>query len=130
MTRTDERNPPASTAKPRRLTPGVWIVGAIALAILLIGGAGASVQGKLADVQKNDNSSFLPSSADSTKVANESQKFNPVQTIPGFIVYERSSGLTPQDKAFIESTLPKFRAAKGIAGNQVGGVQYSSDGKD
>jgi RND superfamily putative drug exporter len=129
MTRTDERAPAAGTGGRRLFTPGVWIVGAIAFAILLIGGAGASVQSKLADVQKNDNSSFLPASADSTKVANESQKFNPVQTIPGFIVYQRPSGLTAQDKAFIESTVPKFRAAKGIAGDQVGAPQYSADGK-
>ena len=79
------------------------------------------MQSKLADVQKNDNSSFLPASADSTKVANESQKFNPVQTIPGFIVYQRPSGLTAADKAEDRrATVPKFRAAKGVAGDQVG----------
>ena len=69
----------------------------------LIGLGGGSFQGKLADVQKNDNSSFLPSSADSTKVYNESAKFNSVQTIPGFIVYQRDGGLTAADKAKITS---------------------------
>src|SRR3954452_25124326 len=76
----------------------VWVFGALAVLFLLVGLAGGSFQGKLGDVQKNDNSSFLPGSADSTKVANEQQKFARIQSIPGFIVYQRKGGLTAADK--------------------------------
>jgi RND superfamily putative drug exporter len=104
------------------------VVGALAVLFFLVGGGGLGVQSKLADVQKNDNSSFLPSSADSTKVANESQKFNPVQTIPGFVIYQRTSGLTAADKQKIAGDVGQFRTAPGIAGDQVGAPQPSKDG--
>ena len=80
----------------------------------------APTRASSADVQKNDNSSFLPASADSTKVSNEAQKFNTVQTIPGFIVYQRTSGLTAADKQKIAADATKFRSLKGVAADQVG----------
>jgi RND superfamily putative drug exporter len=125
MTKIDEVRE-TSTPKPRR-GRGVWIFAGIAVLFFLVGAAGGSYQGKLADVQKNDNSSFLPSSADSTKVYNESQKFNDVQTIPGFIVYQRDGGITAADKQKIESDVAKFRTVKGIAADQVGIPQYKGD---
>ena len=89
----------------------------------------AAIQGKLADVQKNDNSSFLPSSADSTKVSNAQQKFSSTQTIPGSIVYQRVGGLTGADKAKINADVARFRAIKGVAADQVGTPQYSTSGE-
>ncbi len=68
----------------------------LAVVAFLLGGIGGSFEGKLSDVQKNDNSAFLPSSAESTKVANESDKFITVQNIPGFLVYQRAGGLTAE----------------------------------
>src|SRR6476661_6736335 len=107
MTRTDER--PTSASEPSKKRPrSIWAFGALAIVVLLIGLVGGGFQGKLADVQKNDNSSFLPSSADSTKVYNESQKFTSVQTIPGFIVYQRDGGLTAADKTKIFSDVAEF----------------------
>src|SRR6476646_1068566 len=122
MTQLDEERPqaPERPARPRLL----WAFGALAIIFLLVGLAGGGYQGKLGDVQKNDNSSFLPSSADSTKVANESEKFNSVQTIPGFVVYRRASGLTAQDRAKIVADVAKFRQVDGVAGDQVGLPQY------
>ena len=61
----------------------IWVVAAAGVLMFLLGGAGGSYQGKLASVQKNDNSAFLPASAESTKAQNESDKFNPTSTIPG-----------------------------------------------
>ena len=95
MTLLDEA-PDTAGAKSRR--PRIdWVIGALAVLFFLIGAAGGSFQGKLGDVQKNDNSSFLPASADSTKVANEQEKFSTIQSIPGFVVYERMGGLTAAD---------------------------------
>jgi RND superfamily putative drug exporter len=117
MTLIDEA-PDRTGAKPRRPRV-VWVFGALALLILLIGLTGGSYQGKLADVQKNDNSSFLPDSADSTKVADEQQKFSTIQSIPGFIVYQRQGGLTDADKAAIQSDIQKFKTIKGVSADEV-----------
>ncbi len=122
MTQVDEERAesPERPARPRFL----WAFGLLAFILLLVGLAGGGYQSKLGDVQKNDNSSFLPSSADSTKVANESEKFNSVQTIPGFVVYQRESGLTDADREKIVSDIAKFRQVDGVAGDQVGLPQY------
>ena len=90
----------AKPSRPRR-SRGVYIIAALAAFWFLFGGAGGSYQGKLAEVQKNDQAAYLPNSAESTKVNTEQEKFQPVQTIPGFIVYERKSGLTATDQAKI-----------------------------
>jgi RND superfamily putative drug exporter len=126
MTRTDERQTSAPEPSKKR-TRSIWAFGALAIVVLLIGLVGGGFQGKLADVQKNDNSSFLPSSADSTKVYNESQKFLSVQTIPGFIVYQRDGGLTAEDKAKILSDVAQFKTIDGVASDQVGAPRFSGD---
>jgi MMPL family len=81
----------------------------------------------LSEVQKNDNAAYLPGSAESTKVDKEVQQFDPIQTIPGFLVYQRTSGLTEEDLAKINSDVQKLRALDGVAGDQVSGPQLSKD---
>jgi RND superfamily putative drug exporter len=126
MTKADELLAPRP-ARPRRPRT-VWVLGGLAIVFFVIGFGGLSFQGKLGDVQKNDNSAFLPSSADSTQVYNESQKFNPVQTIPGAVVYVREGGLTEADKAKIASDVGKFKQVDGVAADQVGQPQFSKAG--
>ncbi|MEO9139173.1 MAG: MMPL family transporter [Jatrophihabitans sp.] len=96
--------------------------------MFLVGVAGGGFQGKLSEVQKNDNSSFLPDSADSTRVAMEAEKFNTVQSIPGFVVYQSKSRITSEQKAQIAKSIPQFRAVPGVAGDEVGTVQLSKSG--
>jgi RND superfamily putative drug exporter len=111
----------------RRRPPILWVFLAGAIALFLLGGAGGSYQGKLSEVQKNDNAAYLPGSAESTKVDKEVQQFDPIQTIPGFLVYQRTSGLTEEDLAKINSDVQKLRALDGVAGDQVSGPQLSKD---
>ena len=97
---------PAGSTKspgPRRLPRGIPFFAIIAVAViaLMAGGAGGAYQGKLSEVQKNDNSSFLPASAESTESAAEAAKFNAAQSIPGFLVFHRDAGLTADDKKAI-----------------------------
>src|SRR4051794_39354735 len=106
MTLIDEA--PEATGERARRPRVVWVFGALAVLFLLIGLGGGSFQSKLADVQKNDNSSFLPGSADSTKVANEQPKFLTIQSIPGFVVYQRKGGLTAADKQKIQGDVADF----------------------
>ncbi|MEP7022055.1 MAG: MMPL family transporter, partial [Pseudonocardiales bacterium] len=125
---TDNDSGVAAPSKARR-SRGVYIIAALAAFWFLFGGAGGSYQGKLAEVQKNDQAAYLPNSAESTKVNTESEKFQPVQTIPGFIVYERKSGLTDADKTKINADAQAMRAIKGVAQDQVRPPQFSADGK-
>ncbi len=107
--------------------PGRWVILGLAIVMFLVGIFGLSFQAKLADVQKNDNSSFLPGSADSTKVANEQEKFSNIQSIPGFIVYQRDGGLTAADKDWIDGTVDKFKAVKGVSSDEVGVPEIKAD---
>ncbi|PZS35388.1 MAG: hypothetical protein DLM58_03900 [Pseudonocardiales bacterium] len=125
---TDNDSGVAAPRKPRR-SRGLYIIAALAAFWFLFGGAGGSYQGKLAEVQKNDQAAYLPNSAESTKVNTESEKFQPVQTIPGFIVYERKSGLTDADKTKINADAQAMRAITGVAQDQVRPPQFAGDGK-
>jgi RND superfamily putative drug exporter len=111
----------------RRRPPILWVFLAGAIALFLLGGTGGSYQGKLSQVQKNDNAAYLPGSAESTKVDKETQQFDPIQTIPGFLIYQRTSGLTQEDIAKINSDIQKLRGLDGVAGDQVTGPQLSKD---
>ncbi len=115
---------PDEPTRPRRL----WVFGVLALLVLLVGGVGGSYQGRLADVQKNDNSSYLPSSAESTQVQNAAAAFTPTTSLPGFLVYQRQGGLTATDRAKIASDVQALRNLDGVAGEQVGAPQLSADG--
>jgi RND superfamily putative drug exporter len=126
MTKLDEAPNPTSPGKARRPRV-IWVFGALALIFFLVGLAGGNFLGKLQNVQKNDNSSFLPGSADSTKVANAQEQFISVQTIPGFVVYKRTNGpLTAADKAKINSDVVKFRAVPHISSDGIGAPQFST----
>lgn len=127
MTLTDTAPPNPPKTKQRRPVV-IWVFAVVAAVFFLIGLFGTSFQGKLSDVQKNDNSAYLPSSADSTKVNNAAQDFTKIQTIPGFIVYQRDGGLTAQDRAKIAADADKFRSIKGVAADQVGQPKFSESG--
>ena len=122
MARTDVTDRPSTDDAPgarNRRGRAIWLIAFLGLVWFLVGLSGGGYQSKLEDVQKNDNAAWLPKSAQSTKVADESEKFNSVQTIPGFIVYERTSGLTGADRAKITADAKAFRDIKGVAADQV-----------
>jgi len=129
QTKTSEEAPESPGRKRVPRPRGFYVIGALAVVWLLFGLAGGSYQGKLGDVQKNDNASWLPKSAESTKVDKESQQFRNVLSISGFVVYQRDSGLTDPDKAKIAADAQTFRGLKGIAADEVGTPQYSKDGR-
>lgn len=77
----------------RILVPAVLI-----LVWLTVFGFGGMSFGSIDEVANDERSSFLPSSAESTKVQNEIAKFNGSDAIPAIIVAERSGGLTDADR--------------------------------
>ena len=80
-----------------------WTVRAVALVALLVwlgvSGVGGPLVGRLSEVQKNDNASFLPAEAESTEVMDEVAKFSDTESLPFIIVMEGKGEITPQQRA-------------------------------
>ena len=51
-----------------------------------LSGVAGPIFGKLSEVQENDNSAFLPSSAESSKVSEEILKFTASDSLPALVV--------------------------------------------
>ncbi|HEV7207389.1 MAG TPA: MMPL family transporter [Mycobacteriales bacterium] len=130
MTRTEIADEAPELKRPVRgkIPRAAYLVGVLGVLWFLFGAAGGSYQGKLAGVQKNDNAAYLPNSAESTKVDKEAQKFRTVQSIPGFVVYHRTGGLTAADHAKISADTQAFRSIAGVAPDQIRPQQVSADG--
>src|SRR5215217_7908602 len=77
-----------------------WIVLAVVLGITVLM---ASFSAKLADVQNNEASSWLPGSAESTKVLDELSETVDPNDIPTLVVFHRDGGLTDDDLAAMEA---------------------------
>ena len=131
MSRADLTEGEPGTVRTKRFRPPkrAWVMLGVAIVLLLVGMVGGPYIGKLSEVQKNDNAAYLPKSAESTKVDKESEGFSSVQTIPGFIVYQRASALTDADKAKIEADAAAFRNLPGVASDQVASPKFAADGK-
>jgi len=87
-----------TTSRARR---GVALTVLVLLAWLVVGSVLGPLAGKLTSVQKNDNSSFLPASAESTKVNIEQASFVSQTTLPAEVLFVREAGLTPADVAAV-----------------------------
>ncbi|CAM3066255.1 MMPL family transporter [Saccharomonospora xinjiangensis] len=80
----------------RWLVPALLIVGWLAL-----GAFGGPFAGKLSGIAENDAASFLPESAESTRVAELERRFADTEAIPAIVVAERASGVTGADREFL-----------------------------
>jgi RND superfamily putative drug exporter len=120
-----------TTSPPRTVRRGwpVFTAVAVAVLVLLVGGAGGSYQGKLSEVQKNDNASYLPSSAESTQVSNESAEFVKVPTIPGFVLFDKADPLSDDDKTSILNAQKAIGSVEGVDTDNLAMPTYSTDGK-
>ena len=77
-----------------------WIVFA---AVLVVTGIMAGFSTQLVDVQNNEASSWLPESAESTRVLEELSESVDPNDIPTLVVYHRAGGLTEDDFATMEA---------------------------
>lgn len=100
----------------RRHTGRGWSL-LVVLVLVALSGVGGPLIGKLSETQRNDSSSFLPKSAESTRVADLAAKFTDgPQQLPYLVVIERPSGLTAADSTAIAAfvaALPKLPIAAG-----------------
>src|SRR5690242_19598944 len=94
-------------AAPRRWTSLVHLVAGkrskwlVLLLWVLVGVLISPFANKLESVTKNEQSSYLPGAAESTKVLDLEKRFPSGNTVPAVIVFHRSSGLTQQDQATV-----------------------------
>src|SRR6476646_3393511 len=88
-----------------------WIV---LVAVLVITGFMAMFSAKLADVQNNEASSWLPGSAESTKVLDELSETVDPNDIPTLVVFHRDGGLTDDDLAAMEEDGKEIAALDGV----------------
>ena len=119
-----------------RLTGPVtkWIVLAVWIVILVVAGGFAA---KLTDVQNNEASSWLPSSAESTRALDKLKPFQNPNAIPTVVVYRSESGPLGKDTlATIERQAAEFGRMDGATGvvspaaaQQLGVRSVSDDGQ-
>jgi RND superfamily putative drug exporter len=82
----------------RAVIPAALILGWLALA-----GFGGPTFGKISDVSTNDQASFLPASAESTKVSQLVPEFSGSDDIPAIVIAARDGGLTNDDLDYLDA---------------------------
>lgn len=96
----------------------VAIPGLLIVVWLVLGGVGGPTFGKIGDVESNDQSTFLPASAESTKVANIQKEFQASDTIPAVIVITSLKPFQPDDFQSVAAAKSKLSVIHGIASGQ------------
>ncbi|RAS32262.1 RND superfamily putative drug exporter [Streptomyces avidinii] len=101
-----------------------WLVVVLWLVVLVLA---APLAGKLMGAQDNDAASWLPSSAESTRVWEESKEFRP-EIITAIVVYAREGGLTAADRARITEDERRLTtlSAHGVRGEETRGPLYDT----
>ena len=107
-------NTPAEHRRPwaRTLIAPALIL--IWLAVLMLGGP---FFGRISDVSTNQQSSFLPQSAESTQVADRADDFTEDPFLPAVAVAQRDDGLTDQDRQWAQEISDSL-VDRGIAEQQ------------
>jgi putative drug exporter of the RND superfamily len=105
---------------------GKWIVLVFWLALVALAGP---VGGKLASVVKNDQASYLPSDAESTRAIDVVKRLPSGQTFPGVVLGERASGLTAEDRAAMQAIAARVEATAPHLRGRVSAPFASSDGQ-
>ncbi|MGN6332299.1 MAG: MMPL family transporter [Motilibacteraceae bacterium] len=91
-----DTRPAPSHRRPGRSRRPLLFTAIALIAWFVLGSVLGPVSGKLSEVQKNDNASFLPASAESTRVNELVTKFNDTTTFPA-LVLTTGDGTLPAD---------------------------------
>ncbi|MDQ1130984.1 MMPL family transporter [Microbacterium sp. SORGH_AS_0888] len=122
----------SSRRRPTIDTTTRWIrIGIPVLLVLvwLVGGSiGGPYFGKVDEVSTNDQSSYLPSSADATKVSERLAAFTGGDTIPAIVVVVGDTALTDAQRAELAAVAADLAAVEGVAGD-VSPAVISDDGR-
>ncbi|TDE88821.1 MMPL family transporter [Occultella glacieicola] len=120
---TNEPNSPGRSSRWLRILIPVLLVGAW-LAAAAIGGP---YFGRVDEVSTNDQTSFLPASADATKVADLRSEFAGAETIPAIVVYTSEAELTEAELTEIAGSTAELTEVPGVTG-EVSPPVPSTDG--
>jgi RND superfamily putative drug exporter len=104
---------------------GKWVTLALWVLLLVVA---MPLAGKLTDAENNQASSWLPGSAESTKVVSLQGRFAETQTVPAVVVYSRAGGITPADRAKAAADAVAFGGITNVKGH-VDGPFPSADGQ-
>jgi RND superfamily putative drug exporter len=105
--------------RSKYLVVAFWILAVAAL---------GSLSGKLQGAEKNDASSYLPSSAESTQEMNEQNLFQSKNLNPALVVYLRSTGVTAADLRKADADARYFASLPAVNG-RIGAPVVSGDHK-
>ena len=96
-----------------------WALPAVLVLVwLVIGGTLGPYAGKLGDVATNEQSSFLPESAESTRVLEQEEAFEKNQTIPAIVVWTARDGrVSPDQRAAAQRALASMRNIPYVTGS-------------
>ncbi len=88
-----------------RLAKWLFALGWLVIVVVVIG---ANLPGKFADAEKNESTSFLPGSAESTKALKVTERLQNGEKAATVIVYRRDGGLTAQDRRAITNDVAQL----------------------
>ncbi|WP_413336596.1 MMPL family transporter [Brevibacterium sp. GP-SGM9] len=91
-----------SPARARRIAR-IIVPAALIVVWFVVFGFGGMSFGSISEVATDERASFLPSSAESTKVQNEIARFTGSDAIPAIVIAERGGGLTDADREQLET---------------------------
>ncbi|MFD4787229.1 MMPL family transporter [Streptomyces sp. NPDC058459] len=99
--------------------PVRWLVPLVLVLVWLgLGGAFGSYAGKLGEVSTNDQTAFLPRSAESTKAVALQKEFERQETLPAVVVWTGKDGgrITPAQRAAATRALESLAGTEGVVG--------------
>ena len=102
-----------------------WVIVGLWLILVILA---SSLAGKLSDVQRNDNSAWLPGNAESTQVIARATPFQATSPLPAIVIYDRPQGVTAADMAKAQADAVAFTRIHNVVGQPQGPVT-SQDGK-
>jgi RND superfamily putative drug exporter len=103
-----------------------WAVLVFWLVVIAVAGP---LAGKLTGAEQNNAQSWLPSSAESTRVLALQSRVQSPNIFTAVVVYDRPSGLTAADKAKAAADFRHFAAVPGVVRAQLAGPFIAGDGK-
>jgi putative drug exporter of the RND superfamily len=102
-----------------------WVVLALWVVIFAVAGP---LAGKLNGAEKNDNSAWLPGGAEATQVLDRQRTFEPQDTVPAIVVYERGSGVTDADMRKATADAQVFAGYSSTSGKVIGPTRSTRHG--
>lgn len=108
----------------RVMIPSVLIV-----VWMVLAGIGGPYFGKISEVASNDQSTFLPASAESTKVSEKVSEFQDESAIPAIIVFtDQNNALVKKQTDAIKTASEKLKTVEGVKGD-ISPPVVADDGK-